>query len=163
MFHIDQDTYLVGYEAMGGIGGEQIGGGGGDGSRSKLPEFAGEQPTRAQIEAWGRRAMPKFTDDQQAVLRGEVPSTLESQTSVFDIDMLPTLPNDANADKIAARETQLAQIKHENDRKTRLRDKKIKEISNAVALLLQSAGVGRRGHRGRQVGRHELQPRGHPH
>ena len=94
----------------------------------RFEDFAGELPSRGEVERWCRAARVKLSNDQKSVLRGAVPAKLEMDTEPFDYSSLPALPADAAESTKATRALQLAKYDSDNAKMAKYRAERINEI-----------------------------------
>ena len=108
--------------------------GSGDGKNvQKYGDFPGEHPTKAGRSEWARRARAKHTREQDAAMRGEVPSKLKAETAEFPVSSLAMLPRDADAKTKAARDEKIAAHVASNTAKLAYREDSMREVRHEVA------------------------------
>ena len=93
----------VGTEAASGVG-----------QRQPFPDFPGENPTKAVLEAWTRAHEAARSPLHEAAARDQPPAKLVAETTEFDLTALPALGASASDDLKMKRDEAVQMHLHRN-------------------------------------------------
>ena len=103
-------------------------------------DFPSETPIKSVREKWLRDNKRRMTADMKAVMNDQVPAKLEAETETVDINECAPELGEGATEGEKARVTQLrAKLKADNDRKTKYREKRTREIKDHLASELEAA------------------------